>query len=439
MLRIIDIDSGSIAQELDIRPGDYVVSINDQVINDRLDYRFHISDENVQLRIRRGEEEIIYDIEKEAQDDLGLVLDEMKMKACGNKCVFCFVYQNPKGMRKAVYFKDEDYRFSFLYGHYVTLTTLKQSDLDRIVNQRLSPLYISVHATEEKTRKLLLGINREDYLLDKIRFLTEGGIELHAQIVLCPGINDGAVFDQTVADLKQFYPGVKSIAIVPVGLTRHRKNLFPLRIHTRPELQQMITYVDEKRKTLLRELGVHFIYLADEFFIKAGVELPGADYYDEFYQIENGVGEFRDMIDGFQASARRLPEKWPQETRITWVTGTLARGNLEKYVITPLNAIDNLHIDLVAVTNHFYGPTIQISGLLVGGDIYNQLKDRELGDLVLLPPRVLNNDGLFLDDWTVADLEQKLGVPCHVYTEPLSRLFSVIKKKRRKLVSRESA
>jgi len=439
MLRIIDIDSGSIAEELDIRAGDYVVTINDQVINDRLDYRFNISDEMVHLRIRRGEDEIIYDIEKEAEDDLGILLEEMKMKACGNNCVFCFVYQNPKGMRKAVYFKDEDYRFSFLYGHYVTLTTLKQSDLDRIVNQRLSPLYISVHATEEKTRKLLLGINRDDHLLDKIRFLTEGGIELHAQIVLCPGINDGAVFDQTVADLKQFYPGVKSIAIVPVGLTRHRKNLFPLRIHTRPELQQMITYVDEKRKTLFRELGVYFIYLADEFFIKAGVELPGAAYYDEFYQIENGVGEFRDMIDRFLASVRRLPEKWPQETRITWVTGTLAKGNLEKYVITPLNAIDNLHIDLLAVTNHFYGPTIQISGLLVGEDIYNQLKDRELGDLVLLPPRVLNNDGLFLDDWTVADLEQKLGVPCHVYTEPLSRLFSVIKKKRRKLVSTESA
>lgn len=439
MLRIIDIDGGSIAEELDIRPGDYVVSINEQVINDRLDYRFHISDENVQLRLRRGDEEIIYDIEKDAQDDLGLVLEEMKMKACGNNCVFCFVYQNPKGMRKTVYFKDEDYRFSFLYGHYVTLTTLKQSDLNRIVNQRLSPLYISVHATEEKTRKLLLGINREDYLLDKIRFLTEGGIELHAQIVLCPGINDGAVFDKTVADLKKFYPGVKSIAIVPVGLTRHRKNLFPLRIHTRPELLQMIDYVNEKRQALSHELGVHFIYLSDEFFIKAGVELPGAAYYDEFYQIENGVGEFRAMIDAFLLFSKRMPQKWPQKTRITWVTGTLARGNLEKYIITPLNTIENLQIDLVAVTNHFYGPTIQVSGLLVGEDIYNQLKDRELGDLVLLPPRVLNDDGLFLDDWTVADLEQKLGVACHVYTEPLSRFFSVIKKKQRKLVHRESA
>ena len=426
MVRIIEIESGSIAEELEIKPDSYVVSINEKPINDRLDYRFYMSDEYIDLHIKQGDEDTIYEIEKDAHDDIGLVLEEMKMKACGNNCVFCFVYQNPKGMRKPIYFKDEDYRFSFLYGHYVTMTTLKQKDLDRIVEQRLSPLYISVHATEEKTRKLLLGINRDDQLLEKVEFLTSNGIELHAQIVLCPGINDGKIFDQTVANLKKFYPGIKSIAVVPVGLTQFRKNLFPLRMHTKPELQEMIHYTDGMRKKLKKELGVHFVYLSDEFFIKSGLPIPQAEYYDEFYQIENGVGEFRDMIDDFDKSIKKFPKKLGEPTTVTWVTGKLAHGPLQKYVIDKLQSIENLKINLVAVVNHYYGPTIQISGLLVAGDIYNQLKGKDNGDIILLPPRVLNDDNLFLDDWTVEELQQKLEVPCHVYTEPMRLLFETI-------------
>jgi len=435
MIRINSIEPDSIAEELKIQPGDYIVSINDKSINDRLDYRFYMSDEEVDVHIKRGDEEIVFEIEKAANEDIGLDLDEMKMKACGNNCVFCFVYQNPKGMRKAIYFKDEDYRFSFLYGHYVTMTTLKQRDLDRIVEQRLSPLYISVHATEEKTRKLLLGINREDFLLEKIKYLTEHGIELHAQIVLCPGINDGSIFDQTVNDLKSFFPGVKSIAVVPVGLTQFRKNLFPLRIHTKPELKKMIKYADDTRADLLKELGVNFVYLSDEFFIKADIELPPTEYYDEFYQIENGVGEFRDMINSFNELLPKMPQKLNELTKVTWVTGTLAKGPLQKYFISKLQNIKNLEVNLVPIINKFYGPTIRISGLLVAEDIYNQLNERDLGDMVVLPPRVLNDDGLFLDDWTVEDLENKLGVKCHVYTEPLSQLFEVINQlKARKIV-----
>lgn len=429
MLRITEIRSGGIADELGLQSGDYVVSINGKEINDRLDYQFYVTEEEIEVRIHHKNEDVIYEIEKDAADDLGLELEDMKLKACGNNCVFCFVYQNPGGMRKALYFKDEDYRFSFMYGHYVTMTTLKQKDLDRIVEQRLSPLYISVHSTEERTRKLLLGIKRDDHLLEKIDFLTGNKIELHAQIVLCPGINDGQIFDRTVSDLKKYYPGIKSIAVVPVGLTRHRDGLMDLRMHTVAELRAMIDYVDRLRNTLKAELGVNFVYLSDEFFIKAGQPMPPAEYYDEFYQIENGVGEFRAMIDEFEEVRATLPEALPQPLNITWVTGRLASGPLEEFIITPLRKIGNLNIDLAEIVNHFYGPAIQVSGLLTGQDIARQLADRELGDLVLLPPRVLNDDGLFLDDWTVDRLESQLDTRCHVFGESLSQFVSVVRER----------
>ncbi len=433
MIDILSIDQGSIAQKIGIKPGDIIIKINNHAINDKIDYRFYSTEENIEILIKRGDENIIFDIEKEYDENIGLELQELKLKACGNNCIFCFVYQNPKGMRREVYFKDEDYRFSFLYGHYVTLTTVTENELERIVRQRLSPLYISVHATEKETRKLLLGSRQDDRLMEKIEYLVKGGIELHAQIVLCPGLNDGKIFDQTIADLRQFYPGLKSIAIVPVGLTRHRNKLYPLRLHTRPELTAMIEYTEQLRKSLRQEMDTWFIYLADEFFIKAGRPIPEHDYYDEFYQIENGVGEFRDMIDNFAGIYPNLKKQTPGPLQITWVTGVLAAETLEKYVIDELRKIDHLKIDLVAVENEFYGNSISVSGLLVGQDIYKQLKDRGRrrrsgGDIVLLPPRVLNHDGFFLDNWTVSQLENSLGKPCHVFQEPLSELFNVLKR-----------
>lgn len=420
MLKVIDIEPGSIAEDLDIRKDDLLEAINGKEIKDRLDYRFYQSSEEIELLIKRNAEQILFEIEKDPDEDVGLVLEEMNMMACGNNCVFCFVYQNPKGMRKALYFKDEDYRFSFMYGHYVTMTTMTQADLERIVEQRLSPLYISVHSTEEKTRKFLLGIKKNDHLLDKIKFLTENDIKLHTQIVLCPGINDGDIFDQTINDLKNFYPGVQSIAIVPIGLTQHRARLTPLRIHTPQELQEMISFTETRRERMFKELGTHFIYLSDEFFIKAKRPMPAADYYDEFYQIENGVGEFRDMIDTFDRDFKNSPKSISRSLKITWVTGMLSHKMLETHIIEPLREVENLSIDLVPVINKWYGPSIQVSGLLVAEDIYDQLKVRDLGDIVLIPPRVLNDDGLFLDDWTIEKLSYKLGVTCHVYDGPIA-------------------
>ena len=428
MVKIINITENSIASELGIEAGDKLVTINDEKITDRLDYRYFTSSEFIEVLIQKDNENILYEIEKDIDEDIGLIIEDMKLKSCGNNCIFCFVYQNPKGMRKPLYFKDEDYRYSFLYGHYVTMTTLTDEDLKRIVKQRLSPLYISVHATDLTKRKLLLGIKKDDHLLEKIKHLTDNGIELHAQIVLCPGLNDGAVFDKTVNDLRSFYPYLKSIAVVPLGLTQFRKNLYPLRIHTTDELLKMIDKVNLMREELKKELGNYFIYLSDEFFIKAEQPLPAASYYDAFYQIENGVGEFRQMIDDFINDEKMLPTQLPNKMRITWITGELAAKRLEKYIINRLRKIENLHIDLIVVKNAFYGDSIQISGLLVASDIYDQLKDRELGNIVFIPPRVLNEDNLFLDNWTVEKLEDKLHTPCHIYTESLGDIEQVINK-----------
>jgi len=428
MLKILQIERNSIADRLGLQAGDQLVSVNDNPVNDEIDYRFYTAEENLELRIQRNVEVFSFEIEKAFHEDIGVELEPMKMKACGNNCVFCFVYQNPRGLRRTLYFKDEDYRFSFLYGHYVTLTTLKQSELERIVEQKLSPLYISVHATEEKTRQLLLGLKKDDHLMEKISFLVKGGIELHAQIVLCPGYNDGVIFDQTVTDLKKFYPGVRSIAVVPVGLTRHREKLFSLRLHQPGELREMISYTDQLRRKLYKKLGNSFVYLSDEFFIKAGITLPRAAYYDEFYQIENGVGEFRDMIDHFDQESDQLPEKISKPTTISWVTGTLAAETLEKYIISRLNRIENLTINLIPVKNDFYGNDIEVSGLLVGQDIFKHLKNRNLGDLVLLPPRVLNHDGLFLDDWSVKKLSDLINTAVIVFKQTPAELPALLEK-----------
>jgi len=426
LLEIVEVHPDGIAHELGIKSGDFVVRINSETVTDQLDFRFFSAEEYIELLIQRGHEQILFEIEKEFQEDIGIELQEMKMKSCGNNCVFCFVYQNPEGMRKALYFKDEDYRFSFLYGHYVTLTTVNQTELERIVKQQLSPLYISVHSTEEETRKILLGIKKDDRLLEKIDFLVKGGIELHTQIVLCPGINDGEIFDKTVEDLKHFYPGVKSIAVVPVGLTNHRDNLFNLRLNSTDELLNMIDYTNEYRKKLAKQLGSSFIYLADEFYIKAGVPFPTAAYYEDFYQIENGVGEFRDLIDNFENNSAKMPKEIAESIHVSWVTGTLASENLEKFIVSKLNNIKNLNITVYPIINKFYGENITVSGLLTGQDIYEQLKEKELGDFVLLPPKVLNAKDLFLDDWNVSMLEEKLNTKFYVFKEDITDLVSVI-------------
>ena len=426
MIGILDIEKNSIAAELKIKPGSKLISMNHKPVSDLLDYRFYNSGEELELLIEQDGESIIFEVEKEHQEDLGLILEDLKMRKCGNKCVFCFVHQNPKGLRKTLYFKDEDYRFSFLYGHYVTLSNTKQADLDRIVDQRLTPLYISVHATDLDLRKYLLGIKYEDHLLEKIEFLTNNGIELNCQSVLCPELNDAGQLDRTIADLKNFYPGVRSVAIVPVGLTRHRRNLPELKPVTKPYSLALMKSIDQMRLNLKKELGSSFVYLSDEFYIRTGVQIPENRYYEGFFQLENGVGLTRDLIQRFQ---EELPEiiKMDPRMKLTLVSAKLGATALRKYFIPGLSQISGLKIKLYQAANYFYGTSIVVAGLLVGCDIYNHLKNKDLGDYIILPPRVLNHDGVFLDDWMVEDLEKKLQRKVFIFPDSFLKLFRNIR------------
>lgn len=425
MIQILNIEPGSIAAELGIRPGARLISMNGKEVEDQLDYRFYVTGDEVELLIEQDGEQILFEIEKDYQEDVGLVLEDLKMRKCGNKCVFCFVHQNPRGLRKSLYFKDEDYRFSFLYGHYVTLSNTRKKDLQRIVEQRLTPLYISVHATEPELRKFLLGIKFNDHLLDKIKYLTDHGIEINAQVVLCPEVNDGAQLDRTLSDLKSFYPQVRSVAVVPLGMTRYRRNLPALKPVTDEYSRRLIDEMEERRARLKSELGSSFVYLSDEFYIKTGVELPDNDYYEGFYQLENGVGLTRDFINRFEEEFEELYHLNP-EMHLTLVSGALGGTALRKYILPRLGEIPELKTSLVQVTNRFWGEAITVSGLLVGQDIYDALKSRPLGDYVVLPPRVLNHDGLFLDDWNMEMLEEKLGKKIFIFPDSFLKLFENI-------------
>jgi putative radical SAM enzyme (TIGR03279 family) len=423
MIEILEIETGSIAEELHIRPGARLISINGRPINDELDYRFHNNGEELEVLIEQAGEQTIYEIEKEPHDDLGFILEEMKMRKCGNRCIFCFVHQSPKGLRKPLYFKDEDYRFSFLHGHYVTLTNTSQEDLERIVEQQLSPLYVSVHVTDSELRKYMLGIRQDDHLLQKLTFLTDHGIELQTQIVLCPGINDGALLDKTIDDLKAFYPKVGSVAIVPVGLTRFRTWLPSLTPITREYSFMTMEIMEDKRHRLKAELGSAFVYLSDEFYISTDTPLPQASYYEDFYQLENGVGLTRDFINRFQEELPRLRIPAPG-LDLTLVSGTLGATVLYKYIMPHLQKLPNLNVSLHEVKNRFYGESITVAGLIVGEDIYGTLKEKPLGEYVVLPPRVLNHNRLFLDDWTIEQLEEKLGKEAFIFPDSFTALFA---------------
>lgn len=426
MVEVVNIEENSISEELGLRVGDKVLMVNEKEITDGLDYRFHVNAEQVKLVILRDSEEIIYEIEKEYDDDLGLELEDLEMRSCGNKCIFCFVFQNPKGLRKPLYFKDEDYRFSFLYGHYTTLTNATQADLDRIVEQRLSPLYISVHVTDPELRKLMLGINFDDHLFEKIDYLTKNGIELNCQIVLCPELNDREYLRRTISDLKAYYPKIKSIAIVPVGLTKHRRNLYPINPVSEEYGLRTIAQTDEKRKILKAELGSYFVYLSDEFYIRTGTPLPGNEYYEDFYQLENGVGLTRDFMNTFEEEFPKLRNQNDCVGRFNLVTGVLGGEVLQKYFLAKLNQLPGLNFEIQTIVNEFYGSSITVSGLLVGEDIYQQLHRKDLGKYVILPPRCLNEDGVFLDDWTLPKLEEQLGRKLFVFSGSFAQLFEDI-------------
>ncbi|HDL18373.1 MAG TPA: DUF512 domain-containing protein [Bacteroidetes bacterium] len=426
-MKIETVAPDSIAAELDIRPGDSLIRINGHFIRDEIDFRFYAGEEMVELLVGRDSGQVLFEIEKEPDDLLGIRLKEFPMRACGNHCVFCFTDQNPAGLRKSLYFKDEDYRLSFLYGQYTTLTNTSWKDLKRIVTQRLSPLYISVHATDWEVRKYLFGLKRRDRLPEKLQFLADHGIQLHTQIVLCPGVNDGAQLTKTVHDLSRFFPAVASIAIVPVGLTKHRGKLPFLNPVIIADARRILEQVDQFQCKFRSMFGSGFVFPSDEFYIIAGREIPGADYYEGYPQIEDGVGIIRYLLAAFREIIPQLPERIPEEHSATFLSGLNAAPFLKKEIIPALDKIENLHTRVVPVKNRFYGETITVTGLLTGQDYAQAIRQNGVTNTALISSKCVNRDGLFLDDWTVEKLAEETGCAVVLMDDFLTGLPDFIK------------
>jgi putative radical SAM enzyme (TIGR03279 family) len=330
---------------------------------------------------------------------------------CGNDCVFCFVDQNPEGLRTALYFRDGDYRFSHLYGNYNTMTNVGPQALERIVRQRLVPQYISVHSTDLEVRKKLMRLRKDDHIMDKLRYLAENDVWMHTQVVLCPGINDGESLARTVEDVYSLGPTVQTMAIVPVGLTSHREGLEELMQVDKPYARAMIEWVFGLQKRFREERDVNWLYLSDEFFLVAEREPPEEEWYDGYPQLENGVGMVRDFIEETrrEVEALRSANTLAAPRRLTLATGTLASGFMREHIVPILETIPNLSVELHVVKNTLYGPDVTVTGLLSGQCFARHFAEEPTSDLLLLPPNVLNEEDVFLDDETPLGLKLKLG------------------------------
>jgi putative radical SAM enzyme (TIGR03279 family) len=394
--------------------GAQLLSLNGQSVEDALALRFLETAERLTLVWREADgTERRTRIVKPEDLPLGLDVDPLKMQACNNKCVFCFAHQNGRGMRRALYFKDDDFRFSFLNGNFATLTNLTQADAERVVAQRLSPLYISVHATERQLRNEMLGNPRAPDVLEQIRFFAEHRIRMHTQVVLCPDVNDGEHLARSLEDLARFHPMLESVALVPVGLTQYREKLPVLRSPDADYARELLAWAEPRRRRLLRTLGTRFAFPSDEFYLLAGRPFPSARCYEGYPQLGNGVGGSRKFLEEFRRLERHLPAAVSPACRVTLVTGTLAVP-----VLTPaverLNRIAGLRVDLVPVINAFFGGSVTCAGLLTGQDILATLAARQepLGEVVLIPSVSFKDDAdIFLDDLALSDLAARLARP----------------------------
>ena len=419
---VSEVEPESLAQELGIQAGDEIITINRRRLRDYLDYKYQIADPSISLSIKKadGRRQTLR-VEKDPDQDLGIrfrsdVFD--RVKVCNNKCLFCFMDQMPRGLRKSLFLKDDDYRLSFLHGNYLTLTNLTPADIRRIVQLKLSPLYVSVHTTDPELRRRMLGNPKAPDVLRRMKGMIEKGIVFHAQIVVCPGINDGDHHDgqhleRSVRDLANLYPGVKSLAVVPVGLTKHRARLLKLRPVTRKMAREIIAQAHDWQKQFRHRLGSRFVFLADEFYLLTGDEFPSPREYEDFPQLENGVGMARLFLD--EVKRLRLPDKLP-DCRVTLVTGVAAQSLVSRLAEKLKQA--GIRTQVMAVPNRFFGSQVTVSGLLVGTDLLKSLSGQDLGDLVIVPRNALKDGKIFLDDLTIEDLGQKLGIQVEQASTP---------------------
>lgn len=419
-IKICMVQPGSIAEEAGIEAGDRLLSINEKTIKDIFDYRYYQASEELLLEIEKPDGEIWeIEVEKDENEELGLEFEDSLIdgaKSCTNKCIFCFIDQLPKGMRETVYFKDDDSRLSFLTGNYVTLTNIKNEELKRIIHYRMSPINVSVHTTNPDLRKFMLGNRFAGDVLNKIKMLTDNGIEVNCQIVLCRDINDKEELDRTIGDLARLTPGINSVSIVPVGISKHRDTLFKLTPFDKQSSAEVIEQVHKWQDRLLKETGSRLIYLSDEFYINADEELPKYKDYDGFPQIENGVGMVASLKKEITDTLKHKKDNTlPLKRYISIATGRLVNKIILKLVEEIKTKYAGLEVNVYAIENNFFGPYVTVSGLLTGGDIAEQLRGRELGQELLISRSMLRaGEHVLLDDYTVEQLENELKVKIRI-------------------------
>jgi putative radical SAM enzyme (TIGR03279 family) len=407
MIKVAAVEADSDAERAGIQPGDKILKINEEEIRDRLDFEFYRSGDFLEMEIMRGENVMQLSVERDEGQVLGIEPEVMKIHLCKNNCVFCFVHQTPKGMRKSLYVKDEDYRYSFLDGHFTTLSNMKESDWQRVLDQKLSPIYVSVHCTEPVMRAKLLKNDKLEPVMDRLAWMQRHSINFHTQMVVIPDWNDKEYLERSLRELRPMYPDLLSISVVPIGLTSHRKNLPDLRLCTREDALDILERVERHGREALSETGEMFIFPSDEIYILAGVEVPPAEFYGDFSQYENGVGTIRTLIDDF---ARELPflPKAPPDWEITVLTAPLAEGT-QRGILETLRKEKGLKAELLVCENLTFGSTVTVTGLLCGKDFAGALERSQGKGPVLIPPNSLNRDSLFLDDMSPADLTKRFG------------------------------
>ncbi len=413
--KIREVRPGGIGEELGLEPGDVLLAIDGHEIEDVLDYYFYAESEKLKLKIRTADGTVcVCEVEKDESEDLGLVFEDEFMgqyRSCRNHCIFCFIDQLPKGLRKSLYFKDDDARLSFLTGNYITMTNMSEKDFAKIIRYRMSPINVSVHTTNPELRVKMLKNPRAAEVMRRLVQLKEAGITLNAQIVLCRGINDGEELDRTIRDLGSLIPQMQSVSVVPVGLSRYREGLYPLEPFTKEDAVRVIEQVEPYQERFCKMCGLHFVHLADEFYVLAERELPQETTYDGYLQLENGVGMMRLFMDEAEEALRLAPGSEKRKT-LSIATGAAASGMIRDICRKTQEKYPNLTVHVFTILNRFFGERITVSGLLTGKDIIEQLAGQSLGQILLLPGNLLKSSSdVLLDDVTVPEIENALQIP----------------------------
>lgn len=405
--KISKVRENSIAEEIGIEQGDVLLSVDGSEIKDILDYKFYTSDSEFDIAFQKPNGDVYEaNVINDDYEDLGIEFEDPMIdgtRSCRNKCVFCFIDQLPPGMRETMYVKDDDYRLSAFLGNYITLTNVSDEELDRIIRLRLPRINVSVHTTNPDLRCRMMNNRFAGNIMERLHRLADSGISLNAQIVLCPGLNDGAELDRTLSDLYSLYPAIKSICVVPVGLTKYRKDLPKLTLFDKITSGELINSIHRHQKEFLEKIGTRLVYASDEFYIMAGIPIPADDEYEDYLQIENGVGLVRTLDTEFKKALSQI--KIPENiTKKSLATGVLI-GNYIKSLCASVSD----KITVYPITNDFFGHDITVAGLVTGGDIIKQLKDKETGEYLIIP-NVMLRDEYFLDDVSVKDVEKQLGI-----------------------------